>query len=208
MFGHPLARPRLSHRHLVPTTTKALQMEGNNNTPVEVPQELIDQSKSRIIETARFLREVRDKRPDEFQAVAKKLKIGQRKAHHLAQIDKKLGEMNIPAERVKRLGWTKLSLLATHGQSDTIDELLDVAESCTAHELKMHIRDGKFDPEGRTVVLHFDKEQYGLLEGALRAKGAKPHSRGLLGKEAALMRLITENPATAAPAPKPGMGEG
>lgn len=70
----------------------------------------------------------------------------------------------------------------------------------------MHIRDGKFDPEGRTVVLHFNKEQYELLEEALRSKGATLHSRGLLGKEAALMRLITENPATAAPAPEPDMG--
>lgn len=171
-------------------------MEGNNNTPVEVPQELIDQSKARVIETARFLRKVRDDHPDQFQATAKKMKIGLRKAHHLAQIDKKLGEMNIAAERVKRLGWTKLSLLAAYGEDETIDDLIEVAESCTAHELKMHIRNGKFDPEGRTVVLHFDKEQYGLLEAALRAKGATPHSRGLLGKEAALMRLVAESLAT------------
>jgi hypothetical protein len=183
-------------------------MEGINKAAVEVPQDLIDHSKSRLLDTARFLRKVRAENRDEFRSVAKKLKIGLRKAYHLAQIDEVLSDMDVSAERIQRLGWTKLSLLAAHGQSDTIDELLDVAESCTAHELKMHIRDGKFDPEGRTVVLHFNKEQYGLLEEALRAKGATPHSRGLLGKEAALMRLITENPATAAPAPKPGMGAG
>lgn len=176
-------------------------MEGIKKTPVEVPQDLIDHSKSRPLETARFLRKVRVEHPDEFRSIAKKLKIGIRKAYHLAQIDEALSDMDIPAERVKRLGWTKLSLLAAHGQSDTIDELLDVAESCTAHELKMYISKGGFDPEGRTVVLHFDKEQYALLDQALRAKGAEPHSRGPLGKETALMRLVAESLMATPPAP-------
>jgi hypothetical protein len=180
-------------------------MEEINKAAVEVPRHLIEHSKSRLLETARFLRKVRDENREEFRGVARKLKIGLRKAYHLAQIDEVLGDMDVSAERIQRLGWTKLSLLAAHGQSDTIDELLDVAESCTAHELKIYIRDGGFDPEGRTVVLHFNKEQYEQLEEALRSKGATPHSRGLLGKEAALMRLVAENPAMAAPALKPGM---
>lgn len=181
-------------------------MEGINKAAVEVPQELIDHSKSRLLETARFLRKVRAENRDEFRSVARKLKIGVRKAYHLAQIDEVLSDMDVSAERIQRLGWTKLSLLAAHGEPDTIDELLDVAESGTAHELKMHIRDGKFDPEGRTVVLHFDKEQYALLDQALRAKGAEPHSRGLLGKETALMRLVAESLAIPAPASKPSKG--
>jgi hypothetical protein len=174
-------------------------MEGINKTAVEVPQDLIDHSKSRLLETASFLREIRDEHTDEFQATAKKLKIGLRKAHHLAQIDKKLDEMNIPAERVKRLGWTKLSLLAAYGKAETIDDLIEVAETCTAHELKMYIRDGKFDPDGRTIVLHLDREQYARLEQALLAKGAKLEPRGLLEKEAALMRLVSESMAGSAP---------
>lgn len=181
-------------------------MEGNNNTPVEVPQELIDQSKARVIETARFLRQIRDQQPDQFQATAKKMKIGLRKAHHLVQIDKKLGELNISAERVKRLGWTKLSLLATYAEDATIDDLIEVAEAHTAHELKTYIRNGKFDPYGRTVVLHFDSEQYALLEQALLAKGARLEPRGLLEKEAALMRLVAESLTTPAPASKPSKG--
>jgi len=36
------------------------------------------------------------------------------------------------------MGWTKLSILATYGEAETIDDLLDVAEDCTAHELKMY----------------------------------------------------------------------
>lgn len=99
---------------------------------------------------------------------------------------------------MQRLGWTKLSILAAYGKKETIDDLLDVAEDCTAHELKMYIHKGGIDPGGRTVVLHFDKEQYALLEEALRAKGAEPHPRGLLGKEAALIRLVTESLAGSA----------
>ncbi|OJY60868.1 MAG: hypothetical protein BGP16_13150 [Sphingobium sp. 66-54] len=183
-------------------------MEGINKTAAEVPQDLIDHSKSRLLDTASFLRKVRDENRDEFRSVARKLKINLRKAYHLAQIDEALSEMDVSAERIQRLGWTKLSLLAAHVQSDTIDDLLDVAESCTAHKLKMYLSEGGFDPDGRTVVLHFDKEQYALLDQVLRARGAEPHSRGLLGKETALMRLVTESLATPAPASKQDTGTG
>lgn len=183
-------------------------MEGINKTTVEVPQDLIDHSKSRLLEAASLLRTVREDNPDEFRTVAQKLRIGLRKAHHLAQIDKVFEKMAIPVERAQRLGWTKLSIIAAHRKTHTIDDLIDVAESCTAHELKMHIRDGKFDPDGRTVVLHFSKEQYALLDEALRSKGAEPHSRGLLGKEAALMRLVTESLMATPPAPAPKKAKG
>ncbi|MFD0848626.1 hypothetical protein [Sphingosinicella xenopeptidilytica] len=173
-------------------------MEGIKKAAVEVPQDLIDHSKSRLLETASLLRKVRDENRDEFRSVATKLRMRLRKAYHLAQIDEALSDMDIPAERMQRLGWTKLSILAAYGKKETIDDLLDVAEDCTAHELKMYIHKGGIDPGGRTVVLHFDKEQYALLEEALRAKGAEPHPRGLLGKEAALMRLVTESLAGSA----------
>ena len=173
-------------------------MEGNKKAAVEVPQDLIDHSKSRLLDTARFLRTVREENRDEFKSVATKLRMRLRKAYHLAQIDEALSDMDIPAERMQRLGWTKLSILAAYGKKETIDDLLDVAEDCTAHELKMYIHKGGIDPGGRTVVLHFSKEQYGLLEEALRAKGAEPHPRGLLGKEAALMTLVTESLAGSA----------
>ncbi|PKP96350.1 MAG: hypothetical protein CVT74_17300 [Alphaproteobacteria bacterium HGW-Alphaproteobacteria-13] len=126
----------------------------------------------------------------------------------MAQIDEALGDMDVSAERIQRLGWTKLSLLAAYGKKETIDDLIDVAEGCTAHELKMHIRDGKFEPEGRTVVLHFSKEQYALLDQVMRAKGAEPHSRGLLKKEEALMRLVTESLTATPPTPAPKKAKG
>jgi len=34
-------------------------------------------------------------------------------------------------------------------------------------------RDGKFDPDDQTIVLHLDSEQYALLEQALLAEGAR-----------------------------------
>ena len=69
-------------------------------------------------------------------------------------------------------GWAKLSILATYGEAETIDDLLDVAEDCTAHELKMYSAMA-IDPDGQTVVLHLDSEQYALLEQALLAEGAR-----------------------------------
>src|SRR5690606_34717262 len=79
---------RFSHTKLIPITAKVQPMEGVNKSEPEVPQHLIDDAKPQLLETARFLRGVQDHHPDEFKTVAKKLKIGLRKAYHLAQIDR------------------------------------------------------------------------------------------------------------------------
>ena len=165
-------------------------MNGTFSNPPRVPQAFVDLVGDHFLEAARYLREIQDEHPEDFASVAKKLRIGRRKAFNLARIDRCFHDLGIAPDRLRKVGWTKLALLSSYVDTDNIEGLLTLAENHTAHELKMLLRGDGFDPEGKTIVLHLGKGQYELLERALLATGAVPHSRGLLHKEEALMELI------------------
>lgn len=164
--------------------------EANSKAP-RVPQAFVDMIGDHFLEAARYLREIQDEHPDDFASVAKKLKIGNRKAYNLAQIDRSFHDLGVATDRLRRIGWTKLALLSSYVDADNVEELLALAESGTAHELKMYLRGSTFDPEGKAVLLYLDKQQYALFEQALLAAGAIEHSRGLLNKEEALTKLLS-----------------
>lgn len=165
-------------------------MPNSNPQPPKVPQAFVDMIGDHFLEAARYLREIQDQHPDDFASVAKKLRIGKRKAYHLTQIDRSFHNLGIAPDRLRQIGWTKLAALSSYVDADNVEELLILAEASTAHELKMRLRGNEFDPEGRTVVLQFDKAQYALFEQALLKTGAVQHSRGLLNKEEALTMLL------------------
>lgn len=166
-------------------------MNSTYSKTTKVPQAFVDMLGDHFLEAAHYLREIQDENPDEFASVAKKLKIGSRKAYNLAQIDRSFRDLGVATDRLRHIGWTKLALLSSHVDTDNVEELLALAERCTAHELKMRLRGSAFDPEGKAVLLYLDKQQYTLFEQALLTAGAIQHSRGLLNKEEALTRLLS-----------------
>lgn len=168
-------------------------MNGTKSNAPKISQSFIDMIDDHFLEAARYLRKMQDDHPDDFVSVAKKLKIGKRKAYHLAQIDRSFHKLGIATDRLRRIGWTKLALLAPYIDADNVVELLALAEDCTTHKLKMHLRGGEFDPNSKTVVLHLSVSQYMLFENALLAAGAIKHPRGLLHKEEALTKLLSSN---------------
>ena len=160
---------------------------------LKIPQALIDMIGDHFLEAARYLREIQDQHTDDFASTAKSLGIGQRKAYHLAQIDRSFHGLGIAPDRLQRIGWTKLSHLAPVVHADNVEEWLTLAEAVTAHELKLHLHGQEVDPDLKAVVLYLDKAQYQVFEKALTAVGAVPHSRGLLKKEEALVRLLSSH---------------
>lgn len=165
-------------------------MEGTKSNTSKVTQMIVDMMDDHFLEVARHLRETQKNHPEDFRSVARELKIGIRKAYNLVQISRTFDDLGVPIEQLRRTGWTKLALLSSYVDADNIDTLLAKAADCTAHKLKMYLRGNEFDPEGKTVVLHLDSEQYTVFEKALLTAGAIPHSRGLLNKEAALTALL------------------
>jgi len=165
-------------------------MEGIKSKTSKVPQMIVDMMGDHFLEVARHLRETQEYHPEDFRSVAKQLKIGIRKAYNLAQISRTFDDLGVPIEELRRVGWTKLALLSSYVDKGNIAALLAKAADCTAHELKMYLRGNEFDPNGKTVVLHLDSEQYAVFEKALLKGGAIPHSRGLLNKETVLTDLL------------------
>lgn len=165
-------------------------MEGTKSNTSKVPQMIVDMMGDHFLEVARHLRETQNNHPEDFRSVAKQLKIGIRKAYNLAQISRTFDDLGVPIEQLRRIGWTKLALLSPYVDNGNIDTLLAKAADSTAHELKMYLRGNEFDPDGKTVVLHLDSEQYAVFENALLKGGAIPHSRGLLNKETVLIDLL------------------
>ncbi|TPE63097.1 hypothetical protein FJQ54_04425 [Sandaracinobacter neustonicus] len=165
-------------------------MKGTKPKTSKVPQIIVDMMSDHFLEAGQYLRDAQENHPEDFRSVAKQLKIGTRKAYNLAQISRTFDELGIPMEQLRRIGWTKLALLASYVDADNINALLAKAAASTAHELKMYLHEKEFDPEGRTVVLHLDSDQYAVFKKALQKSGAIPHSKGLLNKEVALTELL------------------
>lgn len=165
-------------------------MEGTKSTTSKVPQMIVDMMGDHFLELARHLHETQKYHPEDFKPVARQLKIGIRKAYNLAQISRTFDDLGVSIEDLRRIGWTKLALLAPYVDGRNVHTLLEKAGISTAHELKMYLRGNEVDPEGKTVVLHLDSEQYAIFEQALLTTGAIAHSRGLLNKEAALTSLL------------------
>src|SRR3546814_11977032 len=66
--------------------------------------------------------------------------------HTLSRLDA------LPIDRLRRIGWTKLALLAPHIDANNAGDWLKLAEGVTAHELKMHVRGANFDPDTRAEI--------------------------------------------------------
>jgi hypothetical protein len=156
------------------------------------PDILLDMIDSHFLEAARYLREVLDDVPDDFAHVVEHLKIGKRKAYALAQIDRSFHDLGIDRERLHKLGWTKLAMLAPYVSANGVEQLLKLAEEVTANELKRILQGEEIDPAGKVIVLYLRSEELFVFDQTMQKFGATKHPRGWLGKEAALVQAMTK----------------
>lgn len=162
---------------------------------INIPQAFIDLIDNQFLEAAKHLRTVLDDNPDLFASAAKQMKISIRKAYYLVEIDRNFRDSGISDRRLRRLGWTKLALIAPLVGKDKAQAkgLVDLAETLTAHKLKLFLRDLEIDPTARTVVLHFTGAQYALFEQAAILGGAIKDGKSLREKEAGLISFLTNH---------------
>jgi hypothetical protein len=154
---------------------------------------ILEKSECSFLEFAEVLREAQDLGPDYFVAIAKLLKVGLRKAYVLAKIDRHFGQAGFSRDRLRKIGWTKLSLLASAGAVENLAELLKFAEACTAYELKLRLAGEEIDPDGRCVVLYLSSGQYSVFEAAILKHGALKVGKSLLGKENAVAKALSKS---------------
>ncbi|MCH6205897.1 hypothetical protein L3V16_18915 [Brucella ciceri] len=143
-----------------------------------------------FLKLARELRELKEYSPDLFVEVAELAGISSRKAYALAKISRQFDDTGISEGRLYNIGWTKLVLIGRYVGDDNIEQLLELAEKNTVHDLAQILRGETPVSDARVVQLYLNSEDYAKLRKVLLKNGALPAGNGLSNMEAALMAVI------------------
>jgi hypothetical protein len=93
---------------------------------------------------------------------------------HLIEGSRTVEALAIPRDQLRKIGWSKLQLIAKHVTLDTLDAFLQLAEDTTAKDLERHLRGEKPAGNAHRVLKYFSPKQYKQLEGALAPYGGAP----------------------------------
>lgn len=143
-----------------------------------------------FLDLGRYLRQLQDRDPKLFSDLWQKTALGRRKAYYLVEVSKVYDPLPIPRSRLKKIGWTKLQLVARVINKDNWQELLETAEQYPTKQLEKLMKGEKAMQNAHCVLMYFSPKQYKDLEEELLKNGGERSGRGILRKEEALMRLI------------------
>jgi hypothetical protein len=129
---------------------------------------------------------------DQFQNLIRDGVLGRRSAYYLRDVGHLIWRAKVPTSKAERIGWTKLQIIGDKVNARNITRLLKLAEQNNAQELKRLIKRDHAKPKPHCVQLYFTAEQYLRYVQALTKHGARRSGRGLVGKEAAIMRIVRE----------------
>jgi len=124
--------------------------------------------------------------------------IKRRALFYLLNVGKLLDAYDVSEEHAERIGWTKLQIIARYAANRprklsqrAMKAKLEIAAQTSAHVLPaaLEAQDAQSHGSLRSILLRIPDEQYADVEAALIACGAERKGRGLIGKEAALVRL-------------------
>ncbi len=153
---------------------------------------MIDEAEDRFLDLAALLRQLKAEQPAGFLAVAAPPKLSLRRAYYLVGIDEAFGGMPHLRPRLIDIGWSKLAQIAKHVTQENVEALLQLAESHTAHELRLLLKGVAVKPGSRPVLLYLDPDQFGLFAKVLSQHGAKATKKGMVDKEAALVCALAK----------------
>lgn len=138
-----------------------------------------------------------DKEP--LEKISKFLDIKSRKAYYLALLWERFGSRTGQFDKLEKIGWSKLAIIAEHARPGDEERYLDFAETTTTKELAEMFKLGGTlvlagQEKKRTVLMRFTVAEYAVLEKALKAYGASSakKGKGLVNMEQATLKIIHE----------------
>ncbi len=143
-----------------------------------------------FLDLGRALRKLLDRDPELFSKLWQKASLGRRKAYYLVEVSRTFDPLPISRNRLKKIGWTKLQLLAKQITKDNAQELLALAEENTTKQLEKLMRGEKPIDNAHCMLMYFSPKQYKVVEEAMLANGGVKSGRGVVGKEEALVRAL------------------
>lgn len=126
--------------------------------------------------------------PGQFRQIVTDAGLGNRKAYYLVNIAEQLRPHLRHRARLQRLGWTKCQVIGRSLSGANFLELVKFAESHSTQELAAYAGKQKTS-QTRCVLLYFTPSEYQRYEEAVLQFGARKRGRGLVGKEAATVRI-------------------
>jgi hypothetical protein len=144
-----------------------------------------------FIALAMHLRDVSDDKGAAFLEAAEKEGVKPRRAYYLREVARLLGRIDTPHDRLRKIGWTKLSIIARHLTTEDTESLLSKAENGTVADVKDFISGRKPPARRHVMFFYLDDDQHAAVRRVLLEHGASPSPRGLHGKEAALVKALT-----------------
>ena len=119
-------------------------------------------------------------------------KLSRRTLGYLISVWERFGDLDVPNERLSRVGWMKLAIIAEKCEPGKEFEGLALAETCTVKELPALLLGKKKKPKMHSILLRLTDDQYRAFANVLVAHGAKrpKRGRGVSGKERALMKAL------------------
>lgn len=145
-----------------------------------------------FLQLARRLREIVDEEPRAIKRLCAETPLKQRRIYCLLRIARVFDPLVSDDERLQRIGWTKLDLVAPYTQADNVEQMLGLAEELAPTALARRLAGEAPLVGSHTVQLTFSSADYADFCRALIAARAKPSGKGHVGKEAALMRILTD----------------
>lgn len=118
--------------------------------------------------------------------------MSRRTIFYLLRVWRRFSNLGVSRERLVRIGWTKLAVIAENCDPGTEEAGLALAETCATKELPRRLRGGNDRGKIRPVHLRLTRRQHEDFETVLLANGARrpKNKRGLARKEIALMRAL------------------
>ncbi|WP_327691606.1 hypothetical protein [Aurantimonas sp. C2-4-R8] len=145
---------------------------------LERATELSAQPKTDFMELGRCLQELRA-HPDGLKQFLSLSGMSRRKAYYLVSLAERALGWGVTEERLRELGWTKCEVLDSHfkkleasGVDFDIEELLKLAEGCTAQQLKSELKTGTAQRKTHCVTMYLTPRQYRIFEDAVLSNGS------------------------------------
>jgi hypothetical protein len=154
---------------------------------------LINNLDDEFLELGSTLRHLQQTNPKDFKKVASIPQLGRRKAYYLISIDRAFGDKGVAAERLTKIRWTKLALLAPYITAENLEDALVFAESHTTANVQAVVKGLEPILGGRAVLLRFTAQQFASFSAAILANGAVKNGEGFIGKETALITALEKN---------------
>lgn len=155
---------------------------------ISMIETMASSSNESFLDIAELMWELKQTDPDAFRTAWMALPMSERKTYALAKIGEIFDEYEHSRERLTRIGWTKLEMIAEHVTPKTIPMFLSLAERFTTRDLRRILHGKPALGKVNILQLALKEADYKVVVGMLVRYGAIQSTSGLTGKEEALVK--------------------